>query len=100
MLGAVAPLLAAAVALPLALALALPLLLAPGAARAAGRASPRPRGALRAAVVDPLIGIEDTLAAGAEPTRRARLAREARLLGAAQRALAGRAAWAARRGRC
>lgn len=88
-----APLLAAAVALPLALALVLPLLLAPGAARAAAAAA-EAQGRLRAAAVDPLIGIEDTLAANGEATAGATLAREARLLGAAQRRLAGRAAMA------
>ncbi|MBX9752638.1 MAG: thiol reductant ABC exporter subunit CydC, partial [Roseococcus sp.] len=47
------PLLMALVALPLSLALVLPLVLAPAAARAAARAAEQ-RGALRAAVVDPL----------------------------------------------
>ncbi|WP_043342208.1 thiol reductant ABC exporter subunit CydC [Belnapia moabensis] len=87
------PLLAAAVALPLALALALPLLLAPGAARAAAEAA-EAQGRLRAAAVDPLIGIEDTLAANAEGQAGATLAAEARQLGRAQRRLAGRAALA------
>ena len=87
------PLLAAAVALPLALALALPLLLAPGAARAAAEAA-EAQGRLRAAAVDPLIGIEDTLAANAEGLAGAALADEARQLGRAQRRLAGRAALA------
>jgi ATP-binding cassette subfamily C protein CydC len=87
------PLLAAAVALPLALALALPLLLAPGAARAATEAA-EAQGRLRAAAVDPLIGIEDTLAANAEGQAGGTLAAEARHLGRAQRRLAGRAALA------
>ncbi len=87
------PLLAAAVALPLALALALPLLLAPGATRAATEAA-EAQGRLRAAAVDPLIGIEDTLAANAEGLAGAALADEARQLGRAQRRLAGRAALA------
>jgi ATP-binding cassette subfamily C protein CydC len=88
-----APLLAAAVALPLAVALALPLLLAPGAARAATEAA-EAQGRLRATVVDPLIGIEDTLAANGEAAAGAALAREATSLGQAQRRLAGRAAMA------
>ncbi|MBL6077335.1 thiol reductant ABC exporter subunit CydC [Belnapia sp. T18] len=87
------PLLAAAVALPLALALALPFLLAPGAARAAAEAAAA-QGRLRAAAVDPLIGIEDTLAANAEGRAGAALAEETRKLGRAQRRLAGRAALA------
>ncbi|WP_043363718.1 thiol reductant ABC exporter subunit CydC [Belnapia sp. F-4-1] len=87
------PLLAAAVALPLALALVLPFLLAPGAARAAAEAAGA-QGRLRAAAVDPMIGIEDTLAANAEGRAGAALAEEARELGRAQRRLAGRAALA------
>jgi ATP-binding cassette subfamily C protein CydC len=91
-LGALSPLLAALVALPLALALALPPLLAPGAA-AAGAHVAAGQGALRAAVVDPLTGIEDTLAAGAEPRALARVAAEGATLDAAQRGLARRSAW-------
>lgn len=72
LLGAISPVLAALVALPLALALLLPPLLAPGAA-AAGERVALGQGALRAAVVDPLTGIEDTLAAGAEPRAAARV---------------------------
>ncbi|WP_245185805.1 thiol reductant ABC exporter subunit CydC [Falsiroseomonas frigidaquae] len=91
-LGAIDPALAALVALPLALALLLPPLLAPGAA-AAGQRVAESQGALRAAVVDPLTGIEDTLAAGAEPRAAARVAAEGAGLAAAQRALAQRGAW-------
>ncbi len=90
-LGAVAPLLAAMVAAPLALALLLPPLLAPGAA-AAGQRVAAAQGGLRAAVVDPLTGIEDTLAAGAEPVARARVAAAGAELSAAQRLLARRGA--------
>ncbi len=60
-----APLLALMLGLPLLLALLLPLLLAPAAARA-GTALAEAQGSLRAAVVDPLTGLEDTLAANAE----------------------------------
>ncbi|MBU8537777.1 thiol reductant ABC exporter subunit CydC [Falsiroseomonas tokyonensis] len=91
-LGAIDPALAALVALPLALALLLPPLLAPGAA-AAGQRVAESQGALRAVVVDPLTGIEDTLAAGAEPRASARVAREGVALAEAQRALARRGAW-------
>src|SRR4051812_32424163 len=58
------PLLAALVALPMAFALVLPWLLAPGAARAATAAA-EAQGRLRAAAVDPLVGIEEVLAANA-----------------------------------
>ncbi|MGG5809582.1 thiol reductant ABC exporter subunit CydC [Falsiroseomonas sp. CW058] len=92
LLGAVSPLLAALVALPLALALLLPPLLAPGAASAGERVAVA-QGALRAAVVDPLTGIEDTLAAGAERVASERVAAEGAALSGAQRALARRAAW-------
>ncbi|MBC4015296.1 thiol reductant ABC exporter subunit CydC [Siccirubricoccus deserti] len=88
-----APLLAALVALPLAVALLLPLLLAPGAARAAA-AGATAQGRLRAAAVDPLMGIEDTLAANAEARAGAALATEGAALAAAQRRLAWRGAWA------
>jgi ATP-binding cassette subfamily C protein CydC len=90
-LGAVSPGLAALVALPLAVALLLPPLLAPGAADA-GRRVAAAQGSLRAAVVDPLTGIEDTLAAGAEAVAARRVAEEGAALSAAQRLLARRAA--------
>ncbi len=87
------PLLMALVALPLTLALVLPLLLAPAAARAAARAAEE-RGALRAAAVDPLAGLEDTLAANAEGRALARLqAADARLM-TAQRDLSRQSATA------
>jgi ATP-binding cassette subfamily C protein CydC len=92
-LGGAAPLLAVIVGAPLLAALLLPLLLAPGAARAAGRAAAA-QGAVRAAAVDPFLGLEDTLAANAEPRAVAALARAATALGHAQRRLAWRAAWA------
>jgi ATP-binding cassette subfamily C protein CydC len=92
LLGVVAPELALLVAAPLALALLLPPLLAPGAAEAGQRVAAA-QGSLRAAVVDPLTGIEDTLAAGAEPVAAARVAEEGARLSAAQRLLARRGAW-------
>ncbi|MCB4825461.1 thiol reductant ABC exporter subunit CydC [Roseicella aerolata] len=88
-----APLLAAAVALPLAIALLLPLVLAPGAARAAAQAA-RAQGRMRAAAIDPLLGVEDVLAANGEAAARATLAREGQALALAQRGLGWRAAWA------
>ena len=88
-----APLLAAIVALPLAVALLLPLLLAPGAARSAAQAATA-QGRLRAAAIDPLLGVEDVLAANGEAAAGAALAREAAALAAAQRGLGWRAAWA------
>ena len=88
-----APLLAAIVALPLAVALLLPLLLAPGAARAAAQAAAA-QGRLRAAAIDPLLGVEDVLAANGEQAAGATLAREAAALARAQRGLGWRAAWA------
>jgi ATP-binding cassette subfamily C protein CydC len=91
LLGGGAPGLALIVALPLALALLLPLLLAPASARAA-EAGARAGGALRATAVDPLIGIEDTLAANAEARAGAALARDGAALAAAQRRLAWRGA--------
>lgn len=87
LLGAASPALAAIVALPLALALLLPAALAPGAVRAAARVA-EAQGGLRAAAVDPLTGIEDTLAANAEPIAQARLAEAGQGLAAAERALA------------
>lgn len=92
LLGAV-PLLAVAVATPMLVALLLPLILAPGAARAAGEAA-EAQGHVRAAAVDPLIGLEDTLAANAEGRAAALLAAEAAAMDRAHRRLAWRAAWA------
>lgn len=92
LLGAAPGLLALAV-LPLGIALLLPLVLAPAAARAARR-SAAARGELRAAAVDPLAGLEDILAAGAEDRAAARLAEADRRLMAAQRRFAGRGALA------
>ena len=89
-LGAISLPLAALVTLPLALALLLPPLLAPGAA-AAGEKVAIGQGAVRAAVIDPLTGIEDTLAANGEPRAAARVAEEGAALAAAQRSLARRA---------
>ena len=91
-LGAADPMLAVLVALPLAAALALPLLLAPDAARAA-EAAAQAQGSLRNAAVDPLTGLEDTLAANGEGRALARVAAEGHALAAAQRGLARRAAW-------
>jgi ATP-binding cassette subfamily C protein CydC len=91
-LGAISTSLAALVAVPLAVALLLPPLLAPGAAEA-GRGVAAAQGSLRAAVVDPLTGIEDTLSAGAEPVAARRVAEEGATLSAAQRLLARRGAW-------
>lgn len=91
-LGAVSPTLALLVAAPLAVALLLPPLLAPGAAEA-GRGVAAAQGSLRAAAVDPLTGIEDTLSAGAERIAAQRVAEEGARLSAAQRLLAHRGAW-------
>ncbi|MBR0671927.1 thiol reductant ABC exporter subunit CydC, partial [Roseomonas soli] len=90
--GAADPLLAACLALPLAAALGLPLLLAPAAMRS-GEAVAHAQGALRSAVVEPLTGIEDTLAANGEARAAARVAAEGAALAAAQRGLSRRAAW-------
>jgi ATP-binding cassette subfamily C protein CydC len=90
-LGATAPTLAAIVVLPLAAALLLPPLLAPRAAREAEVVALR-RGGLRAAVVDPLTGIEDTLAANAEPRAARRVAQEGAALAEAEHRLTARAA--------
>ncbi|WP_207539365.1 thiol reductant ABC exporter subunit CydC [Sabulicella rubraurantiaca] len=92
LLGA-APGLLALVALPLVVALLLPPLLAPGAARAAAETA-EARGALRAAATDPLAGMEDLLAAGAEERARAKLEEADRRMMAAQRRLARRGALA------
>jgi ATP-binding cassette subfamily C protein CydC len=91
LLGAVSPILAAITAGPLALALVLPPLLAPGAARAANRVAAE-QGALRAAVVDPLTGLEDTLAANGEPRAAATVAEAGARLAKAQRRLTRRGA--------
>ena len=90
--GAADPLLAALLALPLAAALLLPLVLAPAAARA-GEEVAQAQGALRTAVVDPLTGIEDTLASNGEARAAERVAGAAAALAMAQRNLARRAAW-------
>lgn len=90
-LGATSPALAAIVVLPLAAALLLPPLLAPRAAREAEGVALH-RGSLRAAVVDPLTGIEDTLAANAEPRAARRVAQEGAALAAAEHRLTARAA--------
>jgi len=92
MLGAAEPVLAAVVALPLALALSLPVLLAPAAARAAARAA-EAQGQLRAAAVDPLLGLEDVLASNAEGRATARLMTAGETLAGTQASLARRAAW-------
>lgn len=80
-------------ALPLLLALVLPLALAPAAARAATEAAAR-RGEMRAAAVDPLAGLEDTLAANAEPAAATRLAQADAAMMRAQRRLVARGAMA------
>ena len=85
------PGLMALLVLPLSLALILPLVLAPAAARAAQRAADE-RGGLRAAAVDPIAGLEDTLAANAEGRALARLAQADASLMAAQRELSLRSA--------
>lgn len=89
--GGAHPGLAALLALPLVAALLLPLVLAPAAARAGGSVA-QAQGALRSAVVDPLSGIEDTLAANGEARAAARVAAEGHALAAAQRSLSRRAA--------
>ncbi|MBP0443963.1 thiol reductant ABC exporter subunit CydC [Roseomonas sp. SSH11] len=71
-LGALSLALAAIVTLPIALALLLPLLVAPFAARAAAR-NAAATGALRAEAVEPLVAMEDILAANAEPRALARV---------------------------
>ncbi|MBP0465477.1 thiol reductant ABC exporter subunit CydC [Roseomonas sp. PWR1] len=90
-IGAADPGLAALLALPLVAALLLPLVLAPAAARA-GQDAARAQGALRSAVVDPLTGLEDTLAANGEGRAAARVTAAGAALSAAQRALARRSA--------
>ena len=85
------PALAALAGVPLLVALLLPLALAPAAARGATEAAVS-QGRLRAAAVDPLTGLEDTLAANAEGRAGAALAREAAALDHGRREVAGRAA--------
>ncbi|MBS7790171.1 thiol reductant ABC exporter subunit CydC [Roseococcus sp. SDR] len=85
------PVLMLLLVLPLGLALILPLVLAPAAARAAQRAADE-RGGLRAAAVDPVTGLEDTLAANAEGRALARLQRADATLMAAQREVSVRSA--------
>ncbi len=85
------PMLMALLVLPLSLALILPLVLAPAAARAAQRAAEE-RGTLRAAAVDPIAGLEDTLAANAEGRALARLEAADATLMAAQREVSLRSA--------
>jgi ATP-binding cassette subfamily C protein CydC len=85
------PLLMLLLVLPLGLALILPLVLAPAAARAAQRAADE-RGGLRAAAVDPVAGLEDTLAANAEGRALARLEQADATLMAAQREVSMRSA--------
>ncbi len=91
------PLLLAAVALPLALALLAPLLLVPASARAAA-AHATAQGQLRAAVVDPLSGLEDTLAATAEPRAASAVAGQGAALAGAQRRLQSHASFGAAAG--
>ncbi len=88
-----APLLALILGLPLLFALLLPLLLAPAAARA-GTALAEAQGQLRAAVVDPLSGLEDTLAANAEARSIAAVAAAGDELARTQHAMAWRTALA------
>jgi ATP-binding cassette subfamily C protein CydC len=85
------PALAALACLPLVLALALPFALAPAAARGAADAA-LAQGRLRAAAVDPLAGLEDTLAANAEGRAGAALEREAAALDRGRNAVARRSA--------
>lgn len=90
-LGFAAPWLAVMVVIPLAFALVLPPLLAPRAARVAATVAER-QGSLRAAVVDPLSGLEDTLAANAEGRAGVRVAAEGAALAEAERRVAREAA--------
>lgn len=90
--GATEPGLAAILVLPLAAALVLPVFLAPATVRSGDRVA-RAQGALRQAVVEPLTGIEDTLAANGESRAAARIRAEGAALAEAQRNLARRAAW-------
>lgn len=90
--GFAAPALAAILALPLLAALLLPLLLAPAAARAGAEVA-QAQGTLRNAAVEPLTGMEDTLAANGEARAAARVAADGAALAVAQARLARRAAW-------
>ncbi|MCX7684653.1 MAG: thiol reductant ABC exporter subunit CydC [Acetobacteraceae bacterium] len=90
LLGAASAWLAVLVAAPLGLALLLPVLLAP-AFVAAGRRAAAAEGELRAAIADPLVGLEDTLAANAEVRALARVAEAERGWRAAEAAMARRA---------
>lgn len=92
LLGAV-PLLAVIIAGPLLAALLLPFALAPAAARAATEAAAA-QGRVRAAAVDPFLGLEDTLAANAEGRAAAALAGAGAGLGQVQRRIAWRSAQA------
>jgi len=87
----VVPAAALAVGLPLAAALLLPLLLVRPAAQAAAQVA-EAQGSLRAAAIDPLTGLEDTLSANAELRAGAVLASAGGTLMAAQRRLAWRGA--------
>jgi ATP-binding cassette subfamily C protein CydC len=91
LLGGASPWLALVVAGPLGLALLLPVVLAP-AFVAAGRRAAAAEGELRAALADPLIGLEDTLAANAEPRALARAAAAEAAWRAAETAMARRSA--------
>ncbi len=85
------PALAVLAGLPLLLALALPLAFAPAAAQGAAEAASA-QGRLRAAAVDPLAGLEDTLAANGEGRAAAALDREAAALDRGRSAVARRSA--------
>jgi ATP-binding cassette subfamily C protein CydC len=91
LLGSASPWLALVVAGPLGLALLLPIVLAP-AFVAAGRRAAAAEGDLRAALADPLIGLEDTLAANAEPRALARAAAAEAAWRRAETAMARRSA--------
>jgi ATP-binding cassette subfamily C protein CydC len=90
LLGGASPWLAVLVAAPLGLALLLPIALAP-AFVAIGRQAAAAEGELRAAIADPLLGLEDTLAANAEARALARAAEAERAWRAAETAMARRA---------
>jgi ATP-binding cassette subfamily C protein CydC len=85
------PALAAAACVPLVTALLLPLALAPAATRGATDAA-LAQGRVRAAAADPLLGLEDTLAANAEARAGAVLEREAAALDRGRNAVARRSA--------
>lgn len=90
LLGAASPWLAVLVAAPLGLALLLPIALAP-AFVAISRQAAAAEGDLRAAIADPLLGLEDTLAANAEARALARAAEAERAWRTAETAMARRA---------